>query len=62
MLKYVRSSKDIIKSVHNYNKSAEMNSENAAKYKYEPNTQKDINKDPTRVTYISKNFYSPKYG
>lgn len=49
--------------MHTYNKSVEMGSENLTKYRSEHNAEKrEAIKDPTKSTYLTKNYYSPKYG
>lgn len=58
VLKYVKS-----KELLQYNKSVELGSGDTGQIVKEEKTaesRKDIMKDPTRVAYISKNFYTPK--
>ena len=49
--------------MNSYNRSAELKeTNNTYKYKSEHNNPKEPIKDPSKMTYINKNFYSPKYG
>ena len=60
-IRYVRS-KDNLKSVHSYNKSSDLrNSETSKKEEGVGSGKKEPIRDITRMTYISKNVYSPKY-